>query len=287
MKKLIAIVLTLIFALSMVGCGGSKPVESSKPAPAPAASSQPAESKKEEPKKLTVVDKIKQAGKIVVLTSADFPPFESLDPKDGKTIIGFDVDLCEAVAKKLGVKLEMKDTKFDGLIPALLAGNADMIAAGMTPTAKRKESVDFSEVYYATDQVLVVRADDDSMKSSENMKGKKIGAQLGSTSEEAGKKIPGIQMKTLDKVDQLCLQVKNKNLDGLVVEQTVAEAYVKSMGGLKIVKDIKELKEVETGSAFAAKKGDAELVKICDEVIKELKSSGQYDKLVEKWFVTK
>lgn len=279
LKKFVSIAMVLMLVLSLAAC-------QSKTAEAP----KDGQGKTQEPaapaKQGTSLDKIKQAGKLVMGTSADFPPFESIDPKDGKTVIGFDIDIAQKVADKIGVKLEVKDTKFDGLIAALTAGNINMIAAGMNPTEERKKSVDFSDSYYKNVQALIVREGDDSIKTAADMKGKKFGAQLGSTSEEAAKLVEGIELKTLDKVDQLCLQTKNKNIDGVIVEQTVAQAYVKSMGGLKII-TIPELNDGTGDVCIAVPKGDTELLKVINEVIGELKSSGEYDKLIDKWFVTK
>lgn len=279
LKKFVSIAMILMLVLSLAACQ-SKTAEA--PKDEQSKTGEPAAPAKQE----TSLDKIKQAGKLVMGTSADFPPFESIDPKDGKTVIGFDVDIAQKVADKIGVKLEVKDTKFDGLIAALTAGNINMIAAGMNPTEERKKSVDFSDSYYKNVQALIVREGDDSIKTAADMKGKKFGAQLGSTSEEAAKLVEGIELKTLDKVDQLCLQTKNKNIDGVIVEQTVAQAYVKSMGGLKII-TIPELNDGTGDVCIAVPKGDTELLKVINEVIGELKSSGEYDKLIDKWFVTK
>lgn len=278
-KKIISIVLTLILVLALSACGTSKPevTEEAKSTPTPTTEPTPT-------KALTSVDKIKQAGKIVLGTSADFPPYESHEIIDGKdTIVGFDIDITQAVADKLGVKLEINDTKFDGLLPMLMDGKINFIAAGMTPTEERKQSVDFSQVYYNAEQILVIKEDNTAIKAAADMNGKKIGAQLGSTSEKAAKTVQGIKYKAMDKVDQLLLEVKSNRLDGVVVENTVAEAYVKKIGGLQIIK-MAELNTEEGGSAIAVQKGDTELQKVVDEVINELKSSGKYDELVEKWF---
>lgn len=230
------------------------------------------------------VDRIKQSGKMVMGTSADFPPYENHQVVDGKdTIVGFDVDIAQAVADKLGVKLEITDMKFEGLIAAVEQGKIDVVAAGMTPTDDRRKSVDFSQVYYNAKQILVVKEDNDSVKTASDMNGKKVGAQLGSTSEKAAKSVKGIKYKAMDKVDQLMLEVKSGRLDGVVVENTVAQSYVKRIGGLKIV-EIKELNSEPGGSAMAVKKGDAELVGVIDGVIDGMKTNGEYDKLISKWF---
>jgi len=271
LKKIVSIVLVSLLVLSLAACQ-SKPKEAPKP------------EEKKPVAQPTAVDKIKQAGKLVLGTESTFPPYEGID-KDGKTIVGFDIDLGQAIAKKLGVTLEVKDIKFDGLIPSLMGDKIDIILAGMSVNEERKQSVDFSDIYYTGLQVLVVK-EDSSMKTAADMNGKKIGAQLGTTSEKAAKGIAGITLKALDKVDQLMLSVKNGQLDGVVVDDTVGVEYVKSIKGLKIVK-VAEINIGESGMGVAVKKGNKELLQIVNDTIKELKSNGEFDKLVDKWGLLK
>lgn len=87
--------------------------------------------------------------KLVMVTSADYPPYEFRDTATGKNeIIGFDVDIAKRITQELGYDLEIRDSDFNGLIPALQAGRADFVMAGMTPTPERKKNVDFSDIYY-------------------------------------------------------------------------------------------------------------------------------------------
>lgn len=124
-KKIAAVAAVAVLAISMVGCGSSG----------------------DENK--TALDKIKESGKLVVGTSADYPPYEFHATVDGKDEIkGFDIDIAQAVADDLGVKLEIKDMDFDGLLVALQGDKVDMVFAGMTPTEERKQNADFSDIYY-------------------------------------------------------------------------------------------------------------------------------------------
>lgn len=270
MKKLVSFFLAAVLIITLAGCQSKK------------AGSTSGTTKAE-----TSVDRIKKAGKIVVGTEATFPPFESADAKDGKTIVGFDMDISQAVADKLGVKLEIKNMKFDSLVEAVQTGMIDFTAAGMNPTADRAKVVDFSQVYFNTKQVLVIKDDNTSINSAADLKGKTLGAQLGTTSEKAARAVSGVKdVKTLDKVDELMLEVKSGRLDGVVVENVVAGNYEK-MGGLKII-SIPELNtDGDLGIAIAVKKGDKDLLKVINDTITELKSNGQYDKLLEKWGMSK
>ncbi|MDI6619628.1 MAG: transporter substrate-binding domain-containing protein [Clostridiales bacterium] len=274
-KKLVAIVLTFSLVLALAGCGpkatSNKKVDDNKSAGAQ--------------KELTSVDKIKQAGKIIVGTESTFPPYESIDPKDGKTVIGFDMDIAKAVADKLGVKLEIKDMKFDGLIGALSTGMLDFVAAGMSVTDERKQNADFSDIYYKGGQILVV-SEKNNINSASDMSGKKIGAQLGTISAKAAQNIKGIKLQQLDKVDQLMMEIKNGMIDGVVVDDTVGVKYVKTMGDLKVVK-IPELNQGEAGMGIAVAKGNKALLDVINQTLSDLKSNGKFDKLVDKWGLLK
>jgi polar amino acid transport system substrate-binding protein len=274
-KKAITIFFTVLLVLSLWGCGNkeAKPLKETEPA-------------KSEPQKvMTAVDRIKQAGKLVMATSADYPPFESMDPGDGKTIIGFDVDIASKLAQSLGVKLEVQNIDFNGLLPALVEKKADIVIAGMSVTPERQQSVDFSKVYFTDKQVLVVNAGNDSIKTAPDMSGKNIGAQIGSTCLSAAEQIPGAKIKQMSKVNQLLLEIKNKRLDGVVVNLASASEYVGQMDGLKMV-DIPELNNNPEGYAIAVPKGNAELVDAINSVVGQLNSSGEYKQLEQKWFKT-
>ncbi|MCS7464677.1 ABC transporter substrate-binding protein [Paenibacillus doosanensis] len=265
-KALIPVLIGL--ALVAAGCG-------QKPAAEPANANQPAAAQ------TAKLDQIKKAGKIVVGTSADYPPYEfhkEVDKKD--EIVGFDIEIAKAIAKDLGVNLEVKDMKFDGLLPALEAGNVDFIISGMTPTPERKQSVDFTEIYYTAVQKVVVRAEDkDKYKAVEDLAGKRVGAQKGATQEQiVRKQMPNSEMKALGKISDLMLDLKNKKTEALVVEQPVAEAYLSKNPDL-VLSDVK-LSSEDSGSAIAVKKGSADLVDAMNKTLDKLIQDKSVDKFV-------
>ena len=136
----------------------------------------------------TTTDKlqeIKDSGKLVMGTSADYPPYEWHLIKDGKDeIIGFDIDIAQAIADELGVELEVKDMDFDGLIPALTTGKIDIIIAGMNATEERKQSVDFTDVYYTQTDIVVIRKEDaDKFTSEDSLKTAKLATQKATVQE--------------------------------------------------------------------------------------------------------
>lgn len=232
---------------------------------------------------VTTIDKIKESKKLVIGTSADYPPYEFHKEINGKdTIIGFDIEIAKEVAKDLGVELEINDMKFDGLVAALKTGKVDMVLAGMNPTEERKQSVDFSNIYYTADHAVIVRAEDkDKYKSLADLKGKEIGAQKGAIQEELAKtQIEGAQVKGLGKVTDLVLELKNKKVDAIVVEVPVAKFYVSKNSDLAITDAKFKIEAGEQGSAVAVKKGDEAFVNAINSTLEKLIKEGKIDKFV-------
>jgi len=252
-KKLLALLMVGIMIFAVVGC--------SKPAEEPEAEAPEVEEEAEAPAEATKLDEIKDAGKLVIGTSADYPPYEFHVVKDGAdTIVGFDIAIAKAIAEDLGVELEIKDMAFNGLLAALEAGGIDMVIAGMTPTEERAKSVDFSEVYYTAVQGVMVNVENaDAIKTVEDLSGKIVGVQKGTTQEQiAMEQIEGAEVKGLGKMADLVLQLKNGNVDAVVAELPVGNAYANNNDDI-MVADI-ELETGDSGSAIAFKKGNSEFV---------------------------
>ncbi|MCT8975424.1 ABC transporter substrate-binding protein [Clostridium sp. CX1] len=227
------------------------------------------------------MERIKKNGKLVLGTSADYPPYEFHKSINGKDeIVGFDIEVAKEIAKDLGVKLEVKDMKFDGLLAALDQGNVDIVVAGMTPTPEREKNVDFSNVYYQAVQTIVVRASDkDKIKSTDDLKGKKIGVQKGAIQEQiAQKQVSGAQPVALGKISDLMLALKSNRVDAVIVELPVATSNVNANKDL-VISDIK-LQTEEAGSAAAFKKGSSDLVKEVNKTLDRLKAEKSVDKFV-------
>lgn len=153
----------------------------------------------------TFIDKViaqSNRQKVVMVTSADYPPYEFRDTTKGNEIIGFDVDIAKYITKELGLELQITDTDFNGLIPALQSKRADFAMAGMTPTAERKKNVDFSDSYYEAKNTIV-SLKGSNLKTPENLTGKEIGVQLGSTQEKAAKEFKNVKLKSLNKTAEI------------------------------------------------------------------------------------
>jgi ABC-type amino acid transport substrate-binding protein len=217
---------------------------------------------------------------LILATSADYKPYEFHDTSSGQDkIVGFDIDVANAIAKQLHFKIKIQDMDFNGLLGALQAGRADFVIAGMTPTEERKKSVDFSDIYYQATNVVLTRKGHD-VHSLDELKGKKVAAQLGSVQETAAKSIPNVQLDSLNAIPTVVQEVVTNRADAAIIEDTVAEGYVKSNPDLQINR-IPGIKS--NGSAIAFPKGSKWTAKF-NEAIAKLKADGELDQLAKKWF---
>lgn len=226
------------------------------------------------------VAKIKESGKLVVGLSADYAPYEFHIMKDGKDqIVGFDIDIAKEIAKDMDVDLEIKEMDFGAIVQSVKSGAIDLGISGLTPDEKRKEAVDFSDIYYEAEQgILINKNNKDSIKSIEDLKGKKVGAQIGSIQAEIANGIDGADVKLLDNVNTLILELKTGKLDALIVELPVSKIATEVNGELAVADNI--VKVSEGGSAIAIQKGNKDLVDQVNATIKELKDDGKMDQLV-------
>ncbi|MEC4816427.1 MAG: ABC transporter permease subunit [Scytonema sp. PMC 1069.18] len=222
---------------------------------------------------------------LTMLTSPDYPPYEYYDTKDGeRKIVGFDIDIANAIAKELGFKLKVMESDFNGLIPALQANRADFVMSGMSPTAQRRKSVDFSIIYYkAKDTIIAPKGS--KLKKPEDLLGKKVGVSLGTIQEQNAKniaqKVPNIQIKKLNKVPEVIQEIKTGRIDAAIVEDTVAKGFVQTNPDLEfhVIPSIQEA----SGSAIAFPKGSP-LVESFNKVLQNMKETGELEKLATKWF---
>ena len=271
LNKIITVVAVSAIAISAIGCGSSAKTEGEKTEGA--AVEQKADGGN--------LDDIKSKGKLVVGTSADYPPYEFHAIKDGKDeIVGFDIDIAKEVAKDLGVELEVKDMDFDGLLVALQAGKVDMVFAGMTPTDERKENADFSDIYYtATHRFILRSGEEGSVKSFDDLKDKKIGVQKGSIQEGIAKdNFDAANIKSLAKVTDLVLDLKNNKVDAILIEEGVAKINCDKNKDIAISDFV--VKDEDGGAAIALKKGSTELQTEVNKTISKLKEEDKITKFV-------
>ncbi|MCD7033237.1 transporter substrate-binding domain-containing protein [Metabacillus sp. GX 13764] len=215
-------------------------------------------------------------------TSADYKPFEYKDTAKGSDIMGFDVDLIHALADKLGYKIEIKDMDFNSLVPALQAKQADIVLAGMTPTEDRKKNVDFTDIYY-TAKHMIVSKKGSGIKTVDDLKGKTLGVQLGSIQEGKAKELQkktAFKIENRNRIPDLVQEMNAGRFDAAIIEDTVAKGYFEADKNLEgfVIQDSEE-----AGSAIALQK-DSPYTKEFNKALKELKDSGELEKLIVKWF---
>lgn len=222
--------------------------------------------------------KIKDSGKLVVLTNAEFPPYEYQG--DGGEVVGIDMDMSKAIADAMGVELEIVNMDFDGLIPALNGGKGDMVAAGMTVTDERKESVDFSNPYAKAMQLIIVNEGNTDIKGESDLAGKIIGVQLGTTGDiYVEENIDVAELKQYKSGLDAATDLKNGRLDAIVIDKLPAESIVKANSGLTTI----EMAGADDEEyAIAVKKGDETLLKEINEIIAQLEADGKFAEYAEK-----
>lgn len=272
MKKSVKMMILGLAAVSAIGlaagCGGEKK---------PAASSQAKP-------QANLMEQIKKKGVLTVGTASGFPPYEFVDASQGdKQVIGVDMDLAKAIADKLGVKLKVEDSNFTALLSSLSAGKVDMAISGITATEERKKSMDFSDGYLPTHEKIMIRkADADKLKTLKDFSGKIIGAQKSTTQEKlAQTEMKDSKLVSLDHVPDVVLELKQGKVDGLVVQDVVAQQYLVFNDDLMLA-DINFATAKEEDSVVAVPKGNEDLLKVVNEVIKENTANGNFDKWVQE-----
>ncbi len=237
----------------------------------------------------TRLEVIKQRGRLIVGTSADWPPFEYVEA--GK-YCGIDIRIAEEIAKELGVKLEIKDMKFAALIEALKKGMVDMVIADMSITAERERVVDFSMPYYMGSSVVVVLRGS-GIKSLEDLYGKVIGVQLGTVQEEWAREVlektGKAMVKSYDRVyPEMVMALKRGDVDAIVIGNIFAEVLCKKFSELRIAFTVPGS---ERFSAIALPPGDEEFKYFVNKVLEKLRTTGKlkeiFDEEISKWLMSK
>ena len=210
-----------------------------------------------------------------------FPPFE-FQEEGSKEYVGFDMDLAKAVAKQMGYELQIQNVGFDGLIPALEAGNIDMIISGMSITPERAKKVAFSKPYYKSGLSIVVKADNATIKSFKELEGKSIAVQIGTTGAEEARKIKDAKVREYNSNSEAYMELKAGGVDAVVNDLPVNEYYLAKSGD----KNAKLLGEIMNAEEYgmAMTKKNTELTEKVNAALEELKKNGEYDKIYMKWF---
>jgi polar amino acid transport system substrate-binding protein len=248
MKKLLAVLMALTLVLAFAAC-----------------TKQPADTGDDAQKTL------------IMGTNAAFPPYEFV--ADDGSFAGIDVEIAQAVAEKLGMKLEIKDMEFNSLISAVQGGSIDIALAGMTVTDERKESVNFSDTYAKGVQVVIVK-EDSAIATVDDLDGKTIGVQAGTTGDIYCTDDYGQENVKQFNNGALAIQaLLNGQVDCVVIDNEPAKAFVAANEGLKIL----DTSYADEDYAAAIAKENTELLDSFNKALAELKADGTIDKIVEKY----
>ncbi len=258
MKKVFAFCVLLAFAaMAFAGCGGNSG--------APAAGSGEG-----------------SGGKLLRVGSAiDFAPFEFQD-ESNKEYQGFDMDLIRALAKDMGYEVEIQNIGFDGLIPAIQAKNIDIMISGVTINEERKERVLFSDPYYQAGLSMIVREDNQDIHKFQDLKGKKVAVQIGTTSSAEVHKLGGVEIKEFNTPPDCFMELKAGGVDAVVNDRPVNDYYITKSGatGVKALPDLLTAEDY----GIAIHKDNKELQAKLNASLKKLKENGEYQKIYDKWF---
>lgn len=209
------------------------------------------------------------------------PPMESIDPASGQ-IVGFDVDVVNAICAKINCQAEFVTTGWDGIFAALDQGSFDLVASGVSITDERKKAMDFSDPYIVNSQAVLMRVADQSISLDDfRSQGKKLSAQANTTDAQVAEGIVGKEnVAAYDSFSASVIALKNKDVDGVVINGANAAAYEREFAG-ELVVSIKDLQSDPLGLVF--RKDDANIAAF-NEGLKAIKDDGTLDQLIGKYW---
>jgi len=218
--------------------------------------------------------------KIQVATDANWPPFEMLDPQSNQ-IVGFDIDLMNAIAAKEGLQVEYVNIAFGALMAGMAQCQYDAAISVITITDERKKDMLFSEPYFVTGQVLTVQADNTDISSVADLPGKVVGAQVDTTGLDEANKITGATINTYDDINQAFGDLMSGQLNAVIVDQPLALVYVnQNADKLKIVGNVLTVEPY----GIAVCKTNTRLLEKINEGLAAIQAEGLIADLEQKWF---
>lgn len=278
-KKLAALFLAVAMTASLAACsqGSTSSSAASSKASSEASSSTDASSTASVASLQTIT-----GGTLTMSTNAEFEPFEY---KDNGKIVGIDVEIANKIAQKLNLKLKINDVDFDSLAMELQTNKCDFVAAGWSIKPDRQKNVDFSDVYYDASQAVIIPKGG-AIKVPADLNGKTVGVQQGTTgdtyctNEDGKSEVKVGKVKRYNKGPDAIMDLINGRIDAVVIDDFPATKYVQKNPD-KIVK----LNDALTNEQYAigVKKGNKALLDVINGVLKDMKSSGEFDQIVSKY----
>ena len=217
--------------------------------------------------------------KVRVATDATWPPFEYVD-EETMEIVGFDIDLIKAIAEESGLNIEILNVAWDPLLAGIAQCQYDVAISAMTITEERKEAMLFSNPYFEAGQLVTVNYDNTDIKSKEDLGGRMVGAQIGTTGSFEVEKIAGATLKTYDDIGLAMQDLMNGQIDAVISDNPLAMGYANE--------NPDKLKTV--GSVFTSEyygiavcKTKPEILERINEGLAKVKDEGLIDELILKW----
>lgn len=220
--------------------------------------------------------------KIVVGTSADYQPFAFVDPKRNE-IVGFDIDVITEVVKRLGKQIEIKDMPFASLVFGLLSGDIDIIAAGMSPSPKRAQTVSFSQAYIEPDPfVIITKKSDTPIQTIEQLQGKRVAVNTGYTAEAYLAERKDIELVRLTNPAESLMALKSCAIDAFVCARSVAMTMM-NQGNFAQELDTVVIPDTGDGCALALNKKNTEWFAKVNKALQSMIEDGTLQALKAKW----
>jgi polar amino acid transport system substrate-binding protein len=216
-------------------------------------------------------------------TDAAYAPFESQNDKG--EIVGFDIEVVQAISKKAGIEVKFINTPWEGIFNTLAQGDRDLVVSAVTITAERKQTMDFSDPYFDAQQLIAVKNNSKIAKFAD-LKKLKVGVQTGTTGDEAVTKLQGKTSANIKRFESTPLALKELEaggVDAVVADNGVVINYVANNPGGKF-KSIADKEFVPEQYGIALKKGNAELQAKINKALAEIKADGSYDAIYTKYF---
>lgn len=224
------------------------------------------------------------AGTLTMATEGTFPPFEFHDSKTNE-LVGFELDLAKAAAQKMGKTLDIKEFKFDAILPAIVSNTLDFAAAGFAVTPERAKRVLFSDPFYMSGLTIIVpKGNPKGIKNFDDLKGLNVSVQLGSISHDRAKKIPDAKITTFESGADAMLNMISGNADAVINAQPATDYMIMSRPSLQ--KKLERLDFVADAVPMAMifPKNRTDLQAALNKALAEIRADGTYEKLHMKWF---
>lgn len=224
------------------------------------------------------------AGTLTMATEGTFPPFEFHDSKTNE-LIGFELDLAKAAADKMGATLDIKEFKFDAILPAIVSNTLDFAAAGFAVTPERAKRVLFSDPFYMSGLTIIVpKGNPKGIKNFDDLKGLNVSVQLGSISHDRAKKIPGAKITTFESGADAMLNMISGNADAVINAQPATDYMIVSRPSLQTKLERLDFVADAVPMAMIFPKNRSDLQKAVNKALAEIRADGTYEKLHMKWF---